>query len=109
MERQRDSGRAQRVVRDEFEQRVYPRTPSQLHIELLIQRSVARTDFSPRANERPKKQAELMGAAGSRTPTQSWHGMMQSESRYHQKSLHKIRTPIIKTFKNESTYFRKRA
>src|SRR3546814_10622393 len=56
-------------------------TPSQLHIELLIQRSVARTDFSPRANERPKKQAELLGAAGSRTPTKCWLGMLQSESR----------------------------
>src|SRR3546814_15775623 len=97
MERQRDSGRAQRVVRDEFEQRVYPRTPSQLHIELLIQRSVARTDFSPRANERPKKQAELLGAAGRRTPTKCWLGMLQSESRYHQQRLQPIRSKLITT------------
>src|SRR3546814_14032563 len=73
-------------------------TPSQLHIELLIQRSVARTDFSPRANERPKKQAELLGAAGSRTPTKCWLGMLQSESRYPKQRLQQIRSHLIKTF-----------
>src|SRR3546814_14969854 len=76
------------------------RPPRSTHTDTLFPYTTLfrSTDFSPRANERPKKQAELLGAAGSRTPTKCWLGMLQSESRYHQQRLQQIRSKLIKTF-----------
>src|SRR3546814_4896021 len=81
------------------------RPPRSTHTDTLFPYTTLfrSTDFSPRANERPKKQAELLGAAGSRTPTKCWLGMLQSESRYHQQRLQQIRSKLIKTRSEEHT------